>query len=164
MKSAGKTLATGQGAAGSSALRRPSQGTAGAGASSALKAHSSASASSAAPAASVSAGGSGSGSTPGRQAAGHAAANAQNPDGTHVATHAPSPIPRSGSARKGAVAGSADPNAGNGATARALPNGRDDDVVAQRLRRAALEEKDPAVRRKLLQDYIDYRDNVLHAH
>jgi len=118
----------------------------------------------AAAAPSTSSGASGTGSTPGRQAAGHAAAATQHPDGAHDATHAASLVPRSGSAKKGAAAGSGDPNAGNGATARNMPDGRDDDVVAQRLRRAVEQEKDPAVRRKLLQDYLDYRNNVLHAH
>jgi hypothetical protein len=68
---------------------------------------------------------------------------------------------RSGAARQGGTAGSGDANAGNGAAAREMPDGRGDDVTASRLRRAAEQESDPAVRRRLWQDYLDYRDNVL---
>jgi hypothetical protein len=44
-----------------------------------------------------------------------------------------------------------------------MQSGRGDDVVASRLRRAAEQESDPAVRAKLWKEYQDYRENVLHG-
>jgi hypothetical protein len=51
-------------------------------------------------------------------------------------------------------------NPGNGATARAMPNRSDDDIVVRRLRRAAEQETDPGLKQKLWQEYADYRKNV----
>lgn len=53
-----------------------------------------------------------------------------------------------------------DDNAGNGATAREIPDGSDDDVVARRLRQAAEQETDPELKEKLWQEYIDYKRNA----
>ncbi len=47
----------------------------------------------------------------------------------------------------------------NGATAREIPDGSDDDVVARRLRRAAEQETDPELKDKLWKEYIDYKTN-----
>lgn len=46
---------------------------------------------------------------------------------------------------------------GNGATAPKIVPGSDNGVVAQRLRRAAEQETDPALRAKLWKEYTDYR-------
>jgi hypothetical protein len=51
-------------------------------------------------------------------------------------------------------------NAGNGATARNIPDGSDDDVVARRLRRAAEQETDPELKDKLWKEYVDYKNNA----
>jgi hypothetical protein len=51
-------------------------------------------------------------------------------------------------------------NAGNGAAARNIPDGSDDDVVARRLRRAADQETDPELKDKLWKEYIDYKNNT----
>jgi len=53
-----------------------------------------------------------------------------------------------------------DDNAGNGAGAREIPDGSDDDVVARRLRQAAQQETDPELKEKLWQEYIDYKRNA----
>ena len=53
-----------------------------------------------------------------------------------------------------------DDNAGNGATAREIPDGSDDDVVARRLRQAAQQETDPELKEKLWQEYLDYKKNA----
>lgn len=98
--------------------------------------------------------------TPGQQPG--EGARTHRAQGTETASRPTRGTPRSGSARKSQRAGIGDPDAGNGATARHIPDGRDDDVVASRLRRAAQEERDPRVRAKLWQEYLDYRENVLH--
>jgi hypothetical protein len=54
----------------------------------------------------------------------------------------------------------ADDNAGNGAVAREVPDGSDDDVVARRLRQAAQQETDPELKEKLWQEYTDYKKNA----
>jgi hypothetical protein len=41
-----------------------------------------------------------------------------------------------------------------------MQNGSDDDIVASRLRRAAQEEKDPAIREKMWKEYLEYKENV----
>jgi hypothetical protein len=51
-------------------------------------------------------------------------------------------------------------SSGNGATARDLPARSGDDVVARRLRKAAEQETDPVLKRKLWQEYADYPKNV----
>ena len=62
---------------------------------------------------------------------------------------------------KSADAGSTqNDNAGNGATARQIPDGSDDDVVARRLRKAAEQETDPELKDKLWKEYIDYKNNA----
>ena len=50
--------------------------------------------------------------------------------------------------------------AGNGATAREIPDGSDDDIVARRLRKAAEQETDPELKDKLWKEYIDYKNNA----
>ena len=49
---------------------------------------------------------------------------------------------------------------GNGATAREIPDGSDDDIIARRLRKAAEQEGDPVLRQKLWSEYLSYRGNV----
>jgi len=58
------------------------------------------------------------------------------------------------------AAGNQNDNAGNGATARQIPDGSDDDVVARRLRKAAEQETDPELKDKLWKEYIDYKNNA----
>jgi hypothetical protein len=48
---------------------------------------------------------------------------------------------------------------GNGATATAVPDGNDDDVVARRIRRAAEQETDPELKDKLWKEYVEYKKN-----
>jgi len=45
-------------------------------------------------------------------------------------------------------------------TAPHIPDGSDDDIVASRLRRAATQETDPALRQKLWKEYLDYKEGV----
>ena len=61
---------------------------------------------------------------------------------------------------KSEKAGKVDDNAGNGATAREIPDGSDDDVVARRLRKAAEQETDPELKEKLWHEYIEYKKNT----
>ena len=49
---------------------------------------------------------------------------------------------------------------GNGKPALERPDPSGDDIVARRLRRAAEEEKDPELRRKLWQEYVNYKKNT----
>jgi len=49
---------------------------------------------------------------------------------------------------------------GNGKPAIERPDPSGDDIVAQRLRRAAQEEQDPELRRKLWQEYVNYKKNA----
>jgi hypothetical protein len=58
------------------------------------------------------------------------------------------------------VGATSNDNSGNGATAREIPDGSDDDVVARRLRRAAEQETDPELKDKLWKEYIDYKNNA----
>jgi len=53
-----------------------------------------------------------------------------------------------------------DDNAGNGAAAREIPDGSDDDVVARRLRKAAEQETDPELKDKLWREYVEYKKNA----
>ena len=61
---------------------------------------------------------------------------------------------------KSASAGATHDNSGNGATARNIPDGSDDDVVARRLRKAAEQETDPELKDKLWKEYSDYKNNA----
>jgi hypothetical protein len=56
--------------------------------------------------------------------------------------------------------GSAAAHAGNGATARKIPERSGDDIVASRLRKAAEQEADPRLKERLWQEYADYRRNA----
>jgi hypothetical protein len=49
---------------------------------------------------------------------------------------------------------------GNGKAAIERPAGSGDDIVARRLRRAAEQETDPELRRKLWQEYVNYKKNA----
>ena len=56
--------------------------------------------------------------------------------------------------RDAGLSRSADASAG---TARGIPDGRDDDIVARQLREAAERESDPQLKEKLWQEYRDYK-------
>jgi hypothetical protein len=73
----------------------------------------------------------------------------------------PSRTPRAGDLKsdKGASGASGAAN-GNGAVAREVPDGSDDDIVARRLRKAAEQETDPELRDKLWKEYADYKNNA----
>jgi hypothetical protein len=49
---------------------------------------------------------------------------------------------------------------GNGATMPKVVAGSDNDIVARRLRKAAEQETDPALRQKLWKEYADYRQAI----
>lgn len=49
---------------------------------------------------------------------------------------------------------------GTGATAKDIPDGSDDDIVARRLRKAAEQETDPELKEKLWKEYIEYKKNA----
>jgi len=49
---------------------------------------------------------------------------------------------------------------GNGAVAKEVPDGNDDDVVARRLRKAAEQETDPELKDKLWKEYVEYKKNT----
>jgi hypothetical protein len=55
---------------------------------------------------------------------------------------------------------SASGGGGNGATAQKVSVGSDNDIVARRLRKAAEQETDPALRTKLWKEYSDYRQGM----
>jgi hypothetical protein len=57
-------------------------------------------------------------------------------------------------------AGSDQNQAGSGASAKPIPSGVDDDIIARRLRRAAENETDPELREKLWAEYRDYKENT----
>jgi hypothetical protein len=69
-----------------------------------------------------------------------------------TAAHAPSS--RKASSSNGVGGG------GNGATAPKIVPGSDNDIVARRLRKAAEQETNPALRAKLWKEYTDYRQGT----
>ncbi len=48
---------------------------------------------------------------------------------------------------------------GNGAMARPIPDGSDDDIVARRIRKAAELESDPELKGKLWKEYVEYQSH-----
>lgn len=66
--------------------------------------------------------------------------------------------PRSTLVRKSSL--SASGGGGNGATAQKVSVGSDNDIVARRLRKAAEQETNPALRAKLWKEYADYRQGI----
>jgi hypothetical protein len=82
------------------------------------------------------------------------AASASSIAGSTAATGAP----RSTLVRKSSL--SASGSGGNGATAQKVSVGSDNDIVARRLRKAAEQETDPALRAKLWKEYADYRQGT----
>ena len=87
-------------------------------------------------------------------------ADADKPGGTHRRGDASRRRDTSGDLKSEKASRKPDDNAGNGATAREIPDGSDDDVVARRLRQAAEQETDPELKEKLWQEYIDYKRNA----
>lgn len=92
--------------------------------------------------------------------------------GAGSAASAPSPSLISAAAASGSGnqmsslhKGSVPPSAagGNGATAPKIVPGSDNDIVARRLRRAAEQETDPALRAKLWKEYRDYQQGTAAA-
>ena len=65
---------------------------------------------------------------------------------------------RSTLVRKSSLSGSG--AGGNGATAQKISAGSDNDIVARRLRKAAEQETDPALRAKLWKEYTDFRQGM----
>jgi hypothetical protein len=49
---------------------------------------------------------------------------------------------------------------GNGLSAREVPDGNDDDIIARRLRRAAEQETDPELKERLWKEYVEYKKNT----
>src|SRR5438874_2616110 len=82
------------------------------------------------------------------------------PSGTHRRGDASRRRDTSGDLKSEKGSKKPDDNAGNGASAREIPDGSDDDVVARRLRQAAEQETDPELKEKLWQEYIDYKRNA----
>jgi len=88
------------------------------------------------------------------------APDADKPAGTHRRGDTSRRRDTSGDLKSEKASKKPDDNAGNGATAREIPDGTDDDVVARRLRQAAEQETDPELKEKLWQEYIDYKINA----
>lgn len=86
--------------------------------------------------------------------------DSDRPNGTHRRGDASKRRDSSGDLKSEKASKKPDDNAGNGATAREIPDGSDDDVVARRLRQAAEQETDPELKEKLWQEYIDYKRNA----
>jgi hypothetical protein len=86
--------------------------------------------------------------------------DADKAGGTHRRGDASKRRDTSGDLKSEKASRKPDDNAGNGATAREIPDGSDDDVVARRLRQAAEQETDPELKEKLWQEYIDYKRNA----
>src|SRR5690606_10020413 len=59
-----------------------------------------------------------------------------------------------------AGAGGSGPAGSGGVSAREIPAGDDDDIIARRLRKAAESETDPELKDKLWKEYIDYKANT----
>jgi hypothetical protein len=100
----------------------------------------------------VSASGAGPGGT---SASGAASAGASQ---TSVASGTVTGMARSTLVRKANVSSAG--GGGNGATAQKVSVGSDNDIVARRLRKAAEQETDPALRAKLWKEYTDYRQGI----
>jgi hypothetical protein len=81
------------------------------------------------------------------------------PGGTSGRHGGSKPRDHSGDLKSERASKKPDDNAGNGAAAREIPDGSDDDVVARRLRQAAEQETDPELKEKLWKEYIDYKKN-----
>jgi hypothetical protein len=75
-----------------------------------------------------------------------------------AAVNAMSASPRSALIRKSSLSSAG--SGGNGATMPKVVAGSDNDIVARRLRKAAEQETDPALRQKLWKEYTDYRQGI----
>ena len=87
-----------------------------------------------------------------------AAAMAPAASQSSIASGASPAVARSTLIRKSSL--SASGGGGNGATAQKVSVGSDNDIVARRLRKAAEQETDPALRTKLWKEYSDYRQGM----
>lgn len=74
-----------------------------------------------------------------------------------TATPAPAAAAHTASVRKASLSNG---RGGNGTTAGRVVPGNDNDIVARRLRKAAEQETDPALRAKLWKEYTDYRQGT----
>jgi hypothetical protein len=68
--------------------------------------------------------------------------------------------PEGGAAQSGGAAGGATAGSRGTITPSGIPDGGDDDIVARQLREAARAEKDPALRRKLWEEYCAYKEST----
>jgi len=96
----------------------------------------------------------------GAEAAGGSAATEASGELAPYGNHHPKGRDHSGDLKSEKTGKVPDDNAGNGAVAREVPDGNDDDVVARRLRQAAQQETDPELKEKLWQEYVDYKKNA----
>jgi hypothetical protein len=97
---------------------------------------------------------SGTGSTSTSATATTSSAASQSPIGSGT----PTGTARSTLVRKSSL--SASGASGNGAVAQKISAGSDNDIVARRLRKAAEQETDPALRAKLWKEYTDFRQGM----
>jgi hypothetical protein len=96
--------------------------------------------------------GTGSTSTSATVTASSAASQAAIAGGTITGTARATLVRKSGLSASG--------TAGNGAVAQKISTGSDNDIVARRLRKAAEQETDPALRAKLWKEYTDFRQEM----
>ena len=91
---------------------------------------------------------------------GDAASSADENAGAAVPGEESRPRSRSGDLRSDRANAASSAPGNNGAAARAVPDGNDDDIIARRLRRAFEQETDPELKEKLWKEYIEYRQNA----
>ena len=96
--------------------------------------------------------GTGSASTSAMATASSAASQSSIASGTTTGTARSTLVRKSSLSASGA--------GGNGATAQKISAGSDNDIVARRLRKAAEQETDPALRAKLWKEYTDFRQGM----
>jgi hypothetical protein len=87
-----------------------------------------------------------------------ASSNAAGASGTAISASSSTAATHAKSIRKASL--SANGGGGNGATAPKVAPGNGNDIVARRLRKAAEQEANPALRAKLWKEYTDYRQGT----
>lgn len=93
----------------------------------------------------------------GGTAAGSAATTAANSSGGLTATSTAAAAAKTTLVRKASVPPTTTASGGNGATTQKISSGSDNDIVARRLRKAAEQETDPAVKARLWKEYAQYQ-------
>jgi hypothetical protein len=101
------------------------------------------------------AGSAGGGASGGTRTGGGTATSAPMPSSAVVSSDAATA--RTSLIRKSSVAPTTLGGGGNGATAQKVSGGSDNDIVARRLRKAAEQETDPALKAKLWKEYAQYQ-------